>query len=66
MKQTILFLAAFLLSAATLQSQTYDVTFKVDMGVKAFEGQFDPGTDNVYVAGNFTDWGNGCSSNDRC
>ena len=34
------------------------VTFSVDMQLPA-QGSFDPATNHVYVAGNFTDWGNG-------
>ncbi len=33
------------------------VTFNVDMRLPA-QGNFDPATDHVYVAGNFTDWQN--------
>jgi len=34
------------------------VTFSVDMQLPA-QGNFDPATDHVFVAGNFTDWGSG-------
>lgn len=37
--------------------QTVDVTFNVDMGVQAFKGLFNPATDAVKLAGNFTSWG---------
>jgi len=37
---------------------TSSVTFSVDMQLPA-QGDFEPGTDNVYVAGNFTGWGGG-------
>lgn len=34
------------------------INFEVDMRLPA-QGNFDPATDNVFVAGNFTDWGTG-------
>ncbi|QQS36542.1 MAG: T9SS type A sorting domain-containing protein [Ignavibacteriales bacterium] len=37
---------------------TSSIDFQVDMRGPA-QGSFDPANDNVYVAGNFTDWGNG-------
>jgi hypothetical protein len=37
---------------------TSSVTFSVDMQLPA-QGSFDPATDNVYIAGNFTDWATG-------
>ena len=36
---------------------TSPVTFSVDMQLPA-QGTFDPSTDHVYIAGNFTDWQN--------
>ncbi|TAK54354.1 MAG: hypothetical protein EPO24_13250, partial [Bacteroidetes bacterium] len=35
-----------------------DMTFNVNMKVKALEGSFNPTEDNVYVLGSFNDWGN--------
>ena len=35
------------------------VTFSVDMQLPA-QGTFNPATNKVYVAGNFTDWANWC------
>lgn len=37
---------------------TSSVTFNVDMQLPA-QGDFDPATDHVFIAGNFTDWGTG-------
>lgn len=37
---------------------TSSVTFSVDMQLPA-QGTFDPANDNVFIAGNFTDWGTG-------
>jgi hypothetical protein len=35
---------------------TVDVEFQVDMGVQAYKGTFNPATDVVKLAGNFTEW----------
>ena len=37
---------------------TAQVTFQVDMGVQETLGNFNPATQDVYIAGNFTDWQN--------
>lgn len=46
----------FVVSLA-LQAQPYTVTFQVDMSVKKAEGTFDGTASNVFVRGNFNDWG---------
>ena len=51
---TVVYMAAvpFTVSAAA----TADVTFKVDMGVQAFKGLFNPATEQVHVSGSFNGW----------
>lgn len=39
------------------QQRNYEVVFTVDMRVQASRGAFNPNTQDVKVAGNFTDWG---------
>lgn len=49
---------AFFNVVGTYSGVATNVTFNVDMRIP-IQGDFDPTTDNVYVAGNFTDWGTG-------
>lgn len=55
-KSLLMFLLVSLLSGLSLAQVS--VTFNVDMTVKTKELKFTPGTQKVYVAGNFTDWQN--------
>ncbi|MCZ6702525.1 MAG: hypothetical protein O6940_05730, partial [Ignavibacteria bacterium] len=48
---------AFFNVVGTYSGVATNVTFNVDMRLPA-QGDFDPTTDHVYVAGNFTDWQN--------
>lgn len=41
---------------STLQGATANVTFEVDMSVLTLEGKFTPGTDPVFIAGDFQGW----------
>ncbi len=56
MKKILLTSLLFLFIGSFLQAQNVSVTFKVDMSIKAIEGSFIPGTDTVFVAGNFNGW----------
>ncbi|MEP0547790.1 MAG: T9SS type A sorting domain-containing protein [Rhodothermales bacterium] len=38
------------------ETETYEIIFQVDMSVKILQGQFDPETDVVTVAGGFNGW----------
>jgi hypothetical protein len=42
---------------ATMNAQTYNVTFKVDMSVEIAKGKFDPASNQVSVRGSFNEWG---------
>ncbi|MFN3595901.1 MAG: T9SS type A sorting domain-containing protein [Rubricoccaceae bacterium] len=44
-------------NVCSAQQRNYEVVFTVDMRVQASRGAFDPNTQDVKVAGNFTDWG---------
>lgn len=39
-----------------------EVVFNVNMSLPIKQGNVIPGTTNVYIAGNFTDWGNGAAT----
>jgi hypothetical protein len=49
---------SFFNNYAPVTETTASVTFNIDMQLPA-QGAFDPATGNVFVAGNFTDWGTG-------
>ncbi len=57
MRRTILLISLMLMFGVFLQAQTVDVTFKVDMSVKIALGTFNPGSDTVFVRGDFNGWG---------
>jgi hypothetical protein len=49
----------FLLTIFCSFTTAQTVEFRVDMGVQAYKGLFNPATDAVKIAGNFNGWNNG-------
>lgn len=56
MKKTVLLVCTLLFAALSLQAQTVNVTFKVNMKVQAKKEFFKPATDKVTIPGGFNNW----------
>jgi len=56
MKKTLLPVCILLFGMLSLQAQTVNVTFKVNMKVQAMKGFFKPGVDSVTIPGGFNNW----------
>jgi hypothetical protein len=56
MKKTLLPVCMLLFGMLSLQAQTVNVTFKVNMKVQAKKGFFKPATDKVTIPGDFDNW----------
>ncbi len=56
MKKLFSTLISMLLLAFTMNAQTVNVTFQVDMSVQAAKGAFDPAADAVEIRGDFNGW----------
>ena len=56
MKKYLTAIFLFVVAAFTMNAQTVNVTFKVDMSVQSAKGAFDSTTDQVEVRGSFNGW----------
>ena len=59
MRKSILLFSLLLITGVSLQAQTVDVTFQVDMSITIATGKFNPGSNQVELRGSFDGWGAG-------